>query len=175
MHVRIGYTKPSNENLDQERNMKQTLMCCMLLAACGYLATSASAQERKLALKDLPAKVRAAVDRERAGATIKGFATEKENGRTTYEAELVVDGRGKDISMDANGNVLEIEEEVSMDSLPESVRNALMAQAAGGKIGKVESLTKKGNLVAYETVVTTGKKHREIQVGPNGEKLGRAQ
>jgi len=147
----------------------------MLLAACGYLATSARAQERKLALKDLPAKVRVAVDRESAGATVKGFSTEKENGITTYEAELVVDGRGKDISMDANGNVLEVEEQVSMDSLPESVRNGLTAAASGGTIRKIESLTKKGKLVAYEAVVTTGKKRHEIQVGPNGEKLARPQ
>ena len=43
--------------------------------------------------------------------------------------------------------------------------------AAGGKIGKVESLTKQGKLVAYEAVVTAGTKHHEIQVGPDGKKL----
>ena len=43
--------------------------------------------------------------------------------------------------------------------------------AGSGKVTKVESLTKKGKLVAYEAVVTTGTKHREVQVGPNGEKL----
>ena len=42
-------------------------------------------------------------------------------------------------------------------------------------IGKVESLTKKGKLVAYEAVVTNGKKHSEIQVGPDGKKLAKEQ
>ena len=155
--------------------MKLTIMFCMLLVASVSLTMTANAQERKLQHKDLPAKVRAAFDRETAGATVKEYSTEKEKGITTYEAEWVVDGRSKDVSVDASGNVLEIEEQVSMDSLPESVRNALTATAAGGTIGKIESLTKKGAIVAYEAVVTTGKKRREIQVGPNGEKLARPQ
>lgn len=46
-----------------------------------------------------------------------------------------------------------------------------MHVAVTGTIGKVESLTKKGQLVAYEAVVKTGTKRREIQVGPDGKKL----
>ena len=42
-----------------------------------------------------------------------------------------------------------------------------------GTIGKIESLTKGGKLVAYEAHVKTGTKRSEIQVGPNGEKLAR--
>jgi hypothetical protein len=132
-----------------------------------------SAQERKLERKDLPSAVQASVDHESAGATIKGFSTERENGIRTYEAEMMVDGHSKDISFDAAGNVLEIEEQVTFDSLPASVRSSLTNLAGTGKVTKVESLTKKGRLVAYEAVVTTGTKHREVQVGPNGEKLKR--
>lgn len=154
--------------------MKRTLFVGLLLLACGAFF-GVSAQERKLERKDLPAAIEKTVARESAGAIIRGFSTEKENGITTYEAEMSVDGHSKDVSMDAKGNVLEVEEEVSMDSLPESAKNALMAKAAGGTIGKVESLTKRGKLVAYETVVTTGKKRHEIQVGPNGENLKREQ
>jgi hypothetical protein len=66
---------------------------------------------------------------------------------------------------------LEVEEQVTFDSLPASVQTSLTTLAGPGKITKIESLTKKGKLVAYEAVVTTGTKRREIQVGPNGEKL----
>jgi len=41
----------------------------------------------------------------------------------------------------------------------------------GGKIGKVESITKQGKLVAYEAHVTTNGKRSEIQVGPDGRPL----
>jgi hypothetical protein len=38
-----------------------------------------------------------------------------------------------------------------------------------GRIGKVESLTKAGKLVAYEGVVKMGTKRPEVQVGLTGE------
>ena len=60
-------------------------------------------------------------------------------------------------------------------SLSDGVKAGLKAAAGAGTIGKVESLTKEGKLVAYEAVVTNGKKHREIQVGPDGKKLAKPQ
>jgi hypothetical protein len=76
----------------------------------------------------------------------------------------------KDVSIDPQGRVLEIEEQVSVDELPASVFHGLSAQARKGKITKVESLTKQGRIVAYEAQVSGGK-HAEIQVGPDGQKL----
>ena len=51
------------------------------------------------------------------------------------------------------------------------VQQGLATAARRGTIGRVESLTKHGKLVAYETVVTAGTKHREVQVGPDGKRL----
>ena len=73
--------------------------------------------------------------------------------------------------MDKNGNIVEIEEEVPMDSLPDSVKEGLKKAARAGTIAKIESLTKNGKLVAYEAIVKTGTKRSEIQVGPDGQKL----
>jgi hypothetical protein len=139
------------------------------------LATSslAVAQEKKITRAQLPAAVEKTVARESQGATINGFATEIENGKRLYEVELTVDGHSKDISMDKNGNIVEIEEEVSLDSLPAAVQEGLRKAAGAGAIGKIESLTKRGKLVAYEGHVKTGAKHSEIQVGPNGGKPAR--
>jgi hypothetical protein len=67
--------------------------------------------------------------------------------------------------------VLEVEEEVALDSLPAQVREALETKAGAGKITKVESLTKHNTLVAYEAQVLTGSKRSEIQVGPDGKSL----
>ena len=137
------------------------------LAICSVVV----AQEKKITRAQLPAAVEKTVARESQGATINGFATEIENGKRLYEVELTVDGHSKDISMDKNGDIVEIEEEVSMDSLPATVQNALKKAAGLGTIQVVESLTKNGKLVAYEAQVKHGKKRSEIQVGPNGEKL----
>jgi hypothetical protein len=83
----------------------------------------------------------------------------------------MVNGHGKDILMDANGKIVEIEEEVTIGSLPANVKEALTKLAGAGIITRVESLTKEGKLVAYEAAVKTGMKRSEIQVGPDGQKL----
>ena len=139
----------------------------------GLLFSVANAQEKKLTRKQLPAAVEKTVAKESEGATIKGFATEVEKGQRLYEAELIVNGHHKDISMTRQGVIVEVEEEVSMDSLPATVQDGLKKAAGSGTIGMVESLTKNGTLVAYEGHVKTGAKRSEIQVGPPGEKLKR--
>jgi|ERR1700676_2731413 hypothetical protein len=131
----------------------------------------ALAQEKKIERKDLPSAVEKTVEAQSQGATIKGFSQEKENGQTNYEAELTVDGHSKDILIDPNGAVVEIEEQVPIDSLPSAVKDGLRAKAGSGKILKVESLTKHDKLVAYEAVVQTAGKKKEIQVGPEGQPL----
>jgi hypothetical protein len=133
------------------------------------------AQERKLKREQLPPAVEKTVAKESEGAEIKGFATEVEHRQKLYEASLIVSGHSKDILIDKNGNIIEIEEEVSMDSLPATVQAALKKAAGSGTIQVIESLTKNGNLVAYEAQVKHGKKRSEVQVGPNGEKLKHAQ
>jgi hypothetical protein len=82
-----------------------------------------------------------------------------------------VNGHSKDISMDKDGKIVEVEEEVAMDSLPPEVKAGLRRAANSGTISKVEFLTKGGKLVAYEAGVKKGLKHFEVQVGPNGNKL----
>ena len=135
------------------------------------LAGNASAQEKKIKRSDLPPAVEKTVAVQSAGATIRGFSTEKENGQTLYEAELMVNGHSKDISMTADGSIVEIEEQVALDSLPAEVKAGLQAKAGTGKILKVESLTKKDKLVAYEAKVETNGKKTEVQVGPDGKPL----
>jgi hypothetical protein len=94
-----------------------------------------------------------------------------ENGQTFYEAELMVSGHSKDVLVDVNGKVVEVEEQVPTESLPSAVHNALQAKAGSGKLTKVEKLTKNDKLVAYEAQVLTNGKKSEVQVGPNGEAL----
>jgi hypothetical protein len=150
--------------------MKANLFIAM--AASGLLlAGSASAQEKKIKRSDLPPAVEKTVAAQSAGATIKGFSTEKENGQTLYEEEMTVNGHSKDISMTADGSIVEIEEQVALDSLSADVKTGLQAKAGAGKILKVESITKKGKLVAYEAKVDTNGKKSEVQVGPVGKPL----
>jgi hypothetical protein len=151
--------------------MQIRLIACVVAAAVLAGGANASAQEKKIQRSALPPAVEKTVAEQSEGATVRGYAMEKEKGRTYYEAELTRNGHSRDVLVDSAGGVVEIEEQVALDSLPADVRSGLKAKAAGGRIGKVESLTKHDKLVAYEAVVTRhGKKH-EIQVGPDGKAL----
>jgi hypothetical protein len=148
-------------------------MICIIVLALGLMLAprSAGAQEKKISREQLPPAVEKTVAVESQGATIKGFETEIENGHRLYEVALAIDGHSKDISMDRNGKILEVEQEVLLSSLPPAVQETLRTAAGKGTIGLIESLTKDGKLVAYEAHVRSGRKRFEIQVGPNGEKL----
>jgi hypothetical protein len=131
----------------------------------------AQEQEKKIQRSDLPPAVEKAVVEQSNGATIRGFSEEQENGQTFYEAELMINGHSKDILLDVNGTAVEVEEQVPTESLPAAVRQGLQNKAGSGRIVKVEKLTKKDKLVAYEAKVLTNGQKSEVQVGPDGKPL----
>jgi hypothetical protein len=151
--------------------MNRNRIAVLIALAVTLFVLPALAQEKKLQKSDLPPAVQKTADEQSKGATVKGYSSEVEDGKLTYEVQLTVNGKGRDVAIDANGVVLEIEDEVDMAFLPAAVQDGLKKKAGAGKILKVESLTKKGKLVAYEAVVQTGSKKKEVQVGPDGKPL----
>ena len=124
--------------------------------------------ETKLAFTDLPAAVQAAAKAELNGAEIVGAGKEVEKGQTTYEVETQKEGKSRDLSFDSSGKLLEVEQEIDLDSIPAPAKAALQKKASGGTIKKIESVTA-GDKVSYEAVVTAKNgKHTEIAVNPDG-------
>ncbi len=133
------------------------------------LGSLSFAAERPVKLQQLPPAVRQTAAEQSKGAAVRGYTKEVENGQTRYEVATVKDGKTRDVEMDANGNVTEVEQEVSLDSIPAAARTALQKAAGSGKITKVESVTS-GSKVNYEATIHTGKRHSEIQVDSNGQR-----
>ena len=109
----------------------------IVIASGFFLAGIALAQETKIKRSDLPPAVEKTVAEVSKDATIKGFNKEKEDGKISYEVEMVVNGHTKDVQIDPSGAVTEIEEEVVLDSLSPDVKAGLTAKAGTGKILKV--------------------------------------
>jgi hypothetical protein len=124
--------------------------------------------EVKIARKDLPAPVEQTVREQSKGAVVRGFAREVKSGETFYEVELSVKGIKKDVLLDPTGKVVEVEEQVTLNSLPAVARNEIVKQAGKGKILMVESITKDNVLVGYEAHVKSASKIFEIKVNPDG-------
>jgi hypothetical protein len=151
-----------------EVDMRLHLSLASALLALPLLAGTASAQEKKIQRSDLPAAVEKTVATETRGATIRGFATETEDGHTFYEVETTVGGRTRDLLIEADGTLAEVEEEVSIDTLPAAVKAGLLAKAGKGTIERVEAVTKHGKLVSYDAAVVTNGKHSEVSVAADG-------
>ena len=132
------------------------------------LSAVSLASEIAIKMKDLPPAVRKTVEEQSKGATLRGLSKEVEAGKTYYEAELKVGGHTKDVLIDPSGAVVEIEEEVSLESLPQPVRDAIEKQAGKRKVVSVESVTKDNQIVAYEAKVQDAGKTVEIKVTPSG-------
>jgi uncharacterized membrane protein YkoI len=141
------------------------------LLAGAVMSGALAAQTKTITRADLPPAVEKTVAEHSQGATVVGFSTEVEGGKKVYEAALTVNGHARVLGIDEQGHLLETEDEVAMDSLPPAVKAGLLKAAGTGTIEKVETLTKKGKLVAYEAEVKTGTKRAEIQVGPDGKPL----
>src|SRR5215472_16566818 len=94
----------------------------LALLSVALLPAISLGQEKKIQRSDLPAAVQDTVAAESRGAVVRGFSIESENGQTYYEAEMTVNGHGRDVLIDKSGAVVEVEQQVPLESLSPSVR-----------------------------------------------------
>jgi uncharacterized membrane protein YkoI len=168
--MRLLFSIPSDElGIIAVRSRKE--MGCHVarftLLWAAVLLGAASGAETKVAMKDLPAAVQKGVAEQSKGAVIHGLTKEIENGKTEYEVELIVNGHGKDISFDSAGNVVAVEEEVKLESLPPAARAAIQSAAGDGTLRKVEWITEGGKSF-YEASIRKSGKSSEVQVNGDG-------
>src|SRR5207244_5560798 len=126
---------------------RMTKIPVYVAGAClaALIAARPAGADQKIQMNDLPSVVRDAVERETKGATVKGLAKEVEHGKTFYEAETEINGHARDLLFDGTGHLIEVEEQIEIDSAPAAVTTAL---AARGKILRLEAVTK-GTRVTY--------------------------
>jgi hypothetical protein len=140
-----------------------------LLTVALAISTCAYAAEHSVPCNTLPDAVQ---QRSKSllepGTTVHGCVKDVSGGKTTYEMELITPQGSKDVTFSPAGDILEIEQQVDPATLPPPVAAAFAKAAGGGKLGKVESLTRHGQLIAYESTVVKGSRHRELAFRPDG-------
>ena len=144
-----------------------TNIFCLALPAL-LVASVVSAAEKRVKMESLPPAVQKTVQEQSKGGTIRGLSKEIEDGKTFYEAELKINGHNRDVLIDPAGSVVEVEEEVPLDSVPAAVKDAIQKRAAKGQIVLVEAVSKNDSIVAYEAKIKTAGKTSEITVKPDG-------
>lgn len=131
-------------------------------AAIVFAPLNLSAQEVKIQARDVPAAVTAAFKAAYPTATIRGYAREKENGKTFYEIESKDGSIGRDVLYNPDGSVAEIEESLAPGDLPAGTQDTILKKYRGAVAVKAEKTTERtaqGEKAGYEVIVRQGKKH----------------
>src|SRR5689334_5050631 len=93
--------------------MKMTILS--VLAAAGLAmssgcsnncCTTKEAGETPVAMKDLPAAVRATLDKEAAGGKVTEVEKEMKDGKTVYSADIEVGGKAWDVVVGEDGKLI---------------------------------------------------------------------
>lgn len=132
------------------------------------VVSNGNAQDKKITKKDVPAAVLKTFESAYPKAKVNNYATEVEKGETFYELETVEGKIKRDLLYKADGTVVEIEESVAPDKLPDAVKKTLNAEFAKAKIEKSEKTTR-GNEVTYELIIVAGNKKVEVVFSPEGK------
>ena len=72
-------------------------------------AAFAAGNEQKLSLDQVPAPVKATMEKEAKGGTIADVTKETEKGKTFYEAHIMKDGKDRYVNVREDGKVLKRE------------------------------------------------------------------
>jgi predicted aspartyl protease len=147
---------------------------CAQQKAVPKKAEKGEAGEAKLTMNDLPKEVQATIRKETQGAEIVGLSKETEGGKTLYEVETKVNGRGRDMLIDAKGTLTEVEVEIDLGSLPAAVQAEIKRSIGKAKLVKLESVANGSKvLTGYSAVVETAGKQSEIEMGLDGKVLAK--
>jgi hypothetical protein len=89
--------------------MKTTSLSMVALLALPLAGWSAEKGETHLTMDQLPAPVKAAVEKESAGGKVGEVEKETHRGKTFYEAQITKDGRESYVHVSPEGKVLKRE------------------------------------------------------------------
>src|SRR5262252_8722390 len=87
----------------------RTTWIAVLAFAFPLAAWSAGKPEEHLSVDQLPAPVKATIDKESAGGTLGEIEKETEHGRTFYEAEITKNGKASYVHVAQDGKLLKRE------------------------------------------------------------------
>jgi biopolymer transport protein ExbD len=134
-----------------------------------FFTISASADETKIPLDQVPTAVKDAVKKKFPDAKMEEAEKEVKEGKTTFELLIKKDGKKITVSLKEDGTILEIEKEIAAKDLPEAVASAVKSKYPSGTVKKAEEVTV-DEKVTYEVIVAQeGKKNREIALDKTGK------
>ncbi|MBN1489727.1 MAG: PepSY-like domain-containing protein [Phycisphaerae bacterium] len=148
---------------------RRILMVLVPVALVAVFAVTGWAGDVAEALDQMPTKARAALVKLAGTATIVEAEQEKEHGVVCYEAEWAVDGREVGATVTADGELVEMEEELDEASVPAAIQAAATKALPAGTAVEYERVT----TVVYEVEAKVDGKEKEMLISATGKIMKR--
>jgi uncharacterized membrane protein YkoI len=152
--------------------MQTQLLMTTALAVSLVVSGQANAGEKELSKHQVPKAVLEAF--EKAYPNAKGVEFEKEmfEGKMAYEVEYKENGREYELLYGADGSVLQKEENIETQVLPELVSQAITKAYPKGKVKEAEKVvTPDGTITGYEVEIKSAGKELELELDSSGKIL----
>src|SRR6266446_4726515 len=132
---------------------------------CSTLGVAAEVR-KAVAFAELPPAVQMMI--QKVAGTGKAGAIERveEDGEVSYEAEITTDGRKRDITVGADGNLQHLE--VTLEETPAAVQKTVSALVGAGRIVTIDKIIDDGEATYDVAIKTTTGQDRVFTVEENG-------
>ncbi|MGH9705000.1 MAG: PepSY-like domain-containing protein [Candidatus Acidiferrales bacterium] len=149
--------------------MTRNALAPLLLLVCALPCGISRGQEKgSLKLGDLPPGAQVAVKEQSAGGTLRNLWVGSNKGEKVFGAVIVSGGKRKEVVVNADGKIVDVQQEVNVESLPPAMRKSLKEQPQGAKILNVSKETENG-VVKYELETDVEGRSRNLSFDSTGK------
>ncbi|MHC4745598.1 MAG: PepSY-like domain-containing protein, partial [Planctomycetota bacterium] len=124
-----------------------------------------------VSLSEVPQAVRAVIERETKGFEIDDLERDKDDGEIVYEVDAENDDRQIKLKVAENGTLLEKEEEIDSDDLPEVVLAAVKKSVGDLDFDDIEKRYRRGRNMYYKIEGETDELKVDLEVAEDGTVL----
>jgi hypothetical protein len=132
------------------------------------LTANCYSQEIKIAVKAIPPAVLQSFRNTYPDAHIKGASKDVVKKETYYEIVCKDGDARRDIKFNADGKLLETEELITMERLPDAVTKAITKYNSKAKVVSIQMVVKDSK-TSYEILLKEKKKKTEVVISPEGK------
>lgn len=151
--------------------MKSFAIFSLLAVLVAFIACSKES-EKTLSQGEVPSAVLQAFTSQYPDASVREYSSEREKGQTLYEISFTADNKAYDVTYNKDGQVVEVEEQITAEELPEAIKNELTKSFSKFQLNKVERI-QEGGKIFYEAKLTafedSQKRAYEIKYSESGE------
>ncbi|MHC4213046.1 MAG: PepSY domain-containing protein [Planctomycetota bacterium] len=152
------------------RLINRNFTAFFVAALAVFLGLSAhSSYADDVSLSEVPQAVRTLIERETKGFEIDDIERDKDDGKIVYEVDAENDSGEMKLKIAKDGTLLELEQEMNPENLPEAIRNAVKKSFGEVFFDDIEKRYRKGSVTVYRIEAETDELKIDLKIAEDGK------